>query len=183
MTFPLDNNSASDSHEQELIRLAITGKGDDWNKIRGTLFSVIDRIAKRVEESAAVDPESVRTGEEFTKSVASIFARWSEAKIERPSLENDKIRGEIIRDYEEALKTREERLEIEDRRHNDKLVRQLDLLERLMKLAGFDNLAQISFEQHGQDAHLLIGPSTNEVGDPSGDQTTGLSDHPNMENF
>ena len=65
------------------------------------------------------------------------------------------------------MKLEAETRKIEATPRNEKFVADLDNLERLMKLAGM--MAHITFQQIGNDGHLLIGPASDQVGEPDGD--------------
>ena len=52
----------------------------------------------------------------------------------------------------------------------DQLIGALDNLERLVRLASV--MAHVTFEQHGNDGHLLIGPRPEQLGLPAGDESS-----------
>ena len=91
------------------------------------------------------------------KDITSIAASWAQAKVEKPSFENEKLRAEIASEFAEAKRRYAEasKLEAETQKINaENIGIQLDNLERLMKFAEI--MGRVGFSRIGNDAHLLI---------------------------
>lgn len=170
---------ANEEHrdERELIRYVLDGKGEEWERLRGRLYSIIDMIASRIQEMSGAEPDTVDASSSVMKDLAGLAMDWARAKVERPSLENDKLRAEIASEFAEAkkrwaeaLKAQAEAQKIAQDSRNQQLVAALDNLERLIRLTKV--IANVTFEQHGNDGHLLIGPNLDQIGLPAGDNTS-----------
>ena len=166
-----------DREERELIRFSVSGKGPEWGRLQEKIFSIVDVIAERIQQSSSIDQESVDASAEAFKDLSAIATNWARAKIERPSLENEKLKAEIASEFAEAkkrwaeaLKLEAETRQIESSTNNQLLVAALDNLERLMRIAK--QMSHITFERLDGDGHLLIGPTPEQLGEPKGDVTT-----------
>ena len=158
--------------ESELIRLVISGRGDAWARLETKLLGLIDVIVDRVEGSAS-STTATETTREVVKDISRIATEWARAKVERPTLENEKLRAEIASEFAEAKRRLAEtlRIEAETRKidaeaRNIELVAWLDNLERLLRIAKL--MAHATFARIGPDGHLLIGPRPEQLGDPQG---------------
>ena len=166
---------ADDEHreEHELVRFAITGKGEEWPRLQQRIFGIVDVIAQRIQNSTDAAPNTVEASAETMKDLTALAANWARARIERPSLENEKLKAEIATEFAEAKKRWAEamKLEAETRQididaRNQELVSALDNLERLLNIAKV--MSHMTFERVGNDAHLLIGPRAQQLGQPDG---------------
>jgi hypothetical protein len=170
MTWADDDNR----EQRDLVRFAISGKGLEWARLQNKLFAIIDVIAKRVETSCSIDPGKIDGSAEALKDLSAIAANWARAKIEKPSLENEKLKAEIAsefaeakRRWAEALKLEAETRKIEVETNNQGLIAALDNLERLLRIAKA--MSHVTFQNVDGDGHLLIGPSPDQVGEADGD--------------
>lgn len=160
--------------EHELIRFAVTGRGEEWNRLQEKIFGIVDVIAQRIQDATLSNSNTVEASAEAMKDLTTLAANWAQAKIERPSLENDKLRAEIVSEFAEAKKKWAEAMKLEaetrqinaDTRSQD-LVSALDNLERLLRIAKV--MSHVTFERSGNDGHLLIGPKVDHLGQPAGD--------------
>ena len=160
--------------EYELLRFAITGKGEEWARLQQRIFDIVDVIAQRIQDATDANPNTVQESADTMKDLTTLAASWARAKIERPSLENDKLKAEIASEFAEAKKRWAEamKLEAETRQIdvevcNQQLVSALDNLERLLKIAKL--MSNITFKRIGNDGHLLIGPKAEQLGQPDPD--------------
>ena len=168
--------------KRDLLRFAIAGKGEEWVRLQGRIYAIVDVIARgfRTIPLVKTAPRSKGSAEAL-KDLTSLAANWARAKIERPSLENEKLRAEIAsefaeakRRWAEAIKIEAETRQIESGTNNQELVASLDDLERLLRIAGV--MSHVTFTRVEGDAHLLIGPMPDQVGEPNGDMAA-LGDH------
>lgn len=166
-----DHEYGSEHGPKELVRFAVTGRGEEWGRLQERIFVIVDSIVARVQASTDIAPDTANASAEIMKDLSAIAAKWARAKVERPSLENEKLRAEIAsefaeakRRHAEALKAEAEARKIDMETKTASLVGMLDLLERLLKLTG--SMAHITFQQVGQDGHLLIGPRPEQLGPP-----------------
>lgn len=169
-----DEQHQVEQGEKQLMRFAVTGRGDEWGRLQEKIFSIIDSVAERIRESTEVEDEVIEDATDALKDLSSLATKWAKAKVERPSLENEKLRAEIASEFAEAkkryaaaLKLEAETRQIDDATRNARIIADLDNLERLMKLA--DRIAHVTFAKVGKDGHLLIGPTPEQVGPPDGD--------------
>lgn len=165
-----DNLPARDA--TELIQLKITG-GDAWARIQDRIFSAVEVLVDRVTR-ASEDEHKSEAVAEAVEDVLEIGLKWARAKVERPILENEKIRAEITLDFveakkrwAEALKIDSERRQIEAEIGRKQVTWALDNLERLLKIIG--TLQQLNAARIGKDLHLFITPALSEIGEPMGD--------------
>ncbi len=159
--------------ESELIRFVISGRGDAWAHLEAKLLGLIDTIVSRVQENPSHSTVAKTTGE-VVEDISRIATEWARAKLERPTLENQRLRAEIACEFAEAKRRLAEtlRIEAETRKidaeaKNIELVALLDNLERLLRITQL--MAHATFARIGPDGHLLIGPRPEQVGGPEGD--------------
>lgn len=169
-----DQEHEGQKGKKKLLRFYVTGRGDEWSRLQEKIYSIIDSITERIQVSTDVNDVVAEHTADTLKDLSSLAAKWAQAKIERPSLENEKLKAEIASEFAEAkrrhaesLKLEAETRQIDDATRNARIVADLDNLERLMKLAS--TVAHVSFAKVGKDGHLLIGPTTEQIGIPDGD--------------
>lgn len=160
--------------ERELIRFAIAGQSEAWIRLQDKIFGIIDTIADRIQEISGANPEMVESSASAMKDLSSLATDWAKAKIERPSLENSKLRAEIAKEFAEAKKNWAEakKAEAETRKiisetQTQGLLAAMDNIEKLLRLQSL--MSNITFDRQGNDGHLLIGPSPEQLGLPDGD--------------
>ena len=161
-----------DRRESELVRLALTGEGEAWERLQAKVFSIIETIATRIQESTPASEGVTSSTTDVAKDILRIAGDWAKAKVERPSLENSKLRAEIASEFAEAKrrlaearKAEAEAAKLEQELHGNRLNQDIENLERLLTLAGL--MAHVQFARIGPDAHLLL--SAGEIGEPNGD--------------
>jgi len=90
----------------DLISITVTGSAREWERLQERVFSIIDSIAKRVDDITGIsltsddDPSPT----EVLKDITRIAADWTRAKVEKPTLENAKLRAQIASEFAEAKK-------------------------------------------------------------------------------
>lgn len=96
----------------DVIRLELTGKqAEAWNRVFDTLAGVVVRAVEHlIPDDGAEKKEQAR---QMTEDLAEITKGWAKAKIERPTLENEKIIADITAKFEEAKLTRAKREQVE----------------------------------------------------------------------
>jgi len=175
---------ANEEHrdERELIRFAIAGQNEAWLRLNEKIYNVIDSIVDRVQKVVDVNPEAAKASASIMKDLTSIAGDWVKAKVERPSLENTKLRAEIASEYAEAkkrwaeaLKAEAEAKKIISETQTQEVLAAMDNLERLLRLQSL--MSNMTFTVQGKDGHLLIGPRPDQLGLPAGD-TDSLSEEP-----
>jgi len=142
-----------DDNKKELIRFQITGlPTKQWDRLQGQIFDIIEDIASKVSLGSG-------TGEDIAKDISEIALNWIKAKVEKPSLENEKLKSEIALNFanykktiSESQKTNEERIGV-----------QIDNLTKLVNALAILKGASISFSQVGQEGHLIIGPTPKDL--------------------
>ena len=160
--------------ERELLRVAITGKGEEWGRLQEKIYSIVDVIAQRIQDHTSADAAKVEGSAEALKDLSTLAANWARAKIERPSLENEKLKAEIASEFAEAkkrwaeaIKIEAETRQIDSSTNNQELVASLDNLERLLRIAKM--MSHVTFARVDGDGHLLIGPTPSQLGEANGD--------------
>jgi hypothetical protein len=120
----------------DYIRIDLAGRnGEAWDQVFQTLTDVIVAGVTRISPSEEVTERSAI----FTAHIAALSKKWLQAKVERPSLENEKLVAEIAGLFEDGKLKRAqvEKLEIENESAR------LDLLEKrvmmAVRLLGFLN--------------------------------------------
>ena len=68
--------------ERELIRVAITGKGEEWGRLQEKIYSIVDVIAQRIQDHTSANPAKVEGSAEALKDLSTLAANWARAKIE-----------------------------------------------------------------------------------------------------
>lgn len=165
---------SEEPQERDLIRFAITGKNAElWERLQGRIFEVVDAIVTRIADTADLDAPETDAVVEVAQDLAKLATDWARAKLERPSLENQKLQAEIAVQFAEAKKTLAEarKLDAETRQidantQNQVLDGLLTKLEKLMRMMG-----SITISRVGGDTHILAGPTPAELGDPQGTAT------------
>jgi hypothetical protein len=155
----------------ELIRLGVAGKGPEWNRLQGKLFTAIERITARIGEWADEPSGQSRAADmgEMLKDLTSLATDWARAKVERPSLENALIRVDIVAKFAEAKKAMSEARKAEA----EAIGTDLDNLERIIKFAEL--LGRVRVAKVGKDLHLSCGVDPRQLGEPAGDAETADS--------
>lgn len=153
-----DHHKYDHQEPNELISIPVAGlPAQEWARLQQKIFGLIDTLTEKVQDLTDLNQTGANT--------VATAAKWAEAKIEKPSLENEKLRAEITFKYAEAkTKLAEEQkiyeetfgLKIDNRMKQ--LTGMLDTLERTLEFMNKVNGAAITFAQIGQDGHLLIGP-------------------------
>jgi len=168
--------------ERELIRFAIAGQSEAWLRLQDKIYGIIDTIADRIQKASDANPEVVESSASIMKDLTSLAGDWVKAKIERPTLENAKLRAEIASEFAEAKKRWAEasKAEAEARKimsetQTQELLAAMDNLERLLRLQSL--MSNMTFSLQGKDGHLLIGPRPDQLGLPTGDADS-LSEEP-----
>jgi hypothetical protein len=119
----------------EPIRIELTGKnGESWNRVFETLTGIVTNAVTAI---APTDTPTQMAAEQFVADIGEISKNWLKAKVERPSLENEKLFAEIVGLFEEAKlkKSQRERQEIEN--ESMKLDLMAKRLTMAIKLLGF----------------------------------------------
>jgi hypothetical protein len=99
----------------DLIRLELTGRtAAAWDAV----FDRLTESVNRAVDALSGDAETADGGKEseLVSALAEITKGWAKAKLERPSLENERIIAEIAEAYERAklLKAQRHHQEIEN---------------------------------------------------------------------
>lgn len=184
MTKWADKEYGPDSGPKLLHRFAITGDGPEWGHLQHKIFALIDNIVDRLDDVDGLDHNTLQEAGDVMKDLTSLAAKWARAKVERSSLENDKIRSAIALDFAEATKRYAEARRSNagtirdyaeaDKLRSEALVAKMDALERMLNIVNM--IAHSQFRMVGNDGHLLIGPRPQQLGEPDGDPASIASD-------
>lgn len=147
----------------EMITVEVAGSTEEWKRLQETVFGVIDTIAKRVGDlsGASLPGNEGSNPTELLQDITKIATDWARAKVEKPTLENAKLRAEIASEYAEAKRRWAEASKAEaeaERIQAEGIAVQLDNLERLLKFSEI--LGRVRFSRIGNDAHLVIDSAT-----------------------
>ena len=164
-------NSQEHPDAQELIRLGVVGGAEEWSRLQENLFSALEGAVQKVQEWGGATP---RDGVEdpyadAVRDIAALASNWARAKVERPSLENAKLRAEIVSEFAEAKRRLAEAEKLRSETRQSEMTFALDQLERLLKSAEIVGRLQVA--RVGPNVHMLVGPDPKELGRPSGDAT------------
>lgn len=110
------------------VRITLTGKNEEqWSKLFDKLTDIVTSAVSKVTPED-VEDESVR---EYVAAISDISKSWASAKIERPTLENEKLIAETLNLFEDLKLKREQNRKL--KLENDSL--ELDLLEKRLAMA------------------------------------------------
>lgn len=156
---------------QKLIRLGVVGGAEEWTRLQGKLFAALEGVVQKVQEWGDRTPGEGEDDPyaEAVRDIAALAANWARAKVEKPSLENAKLRAEIVSEFAEAKRRLAETEKLRSETRQAEMTLALDNLERLLKFAEIVGRLQIA--RVGPDVHLVVGPDPKALGQPSGDAT------------
>jgi hypothetical protein len=96
----------------ELIRIELTGKhADICNRVFQTVTNVIEQAVNNLMPDA--DAETKDRAKQLTADLAEITKDWLQAKLQRPTLENERTIAEIAAKYEELKTSEAQRRKVE----------------------------------------------------------------------
>lgn len=160
--------------QKELIRYATAGLPDEqWENLQEKVFQIIEKVSEKIASAMSFEPGSTQKTQQVSKDIAQITLKWAQAKLEKPSLENEKLKAEIAAKFAETKKSiaETERTEEETRslridNANKELSYLIDNLEKLLYLTRLIKGGQIKFTRVGSDGHLTIGYDPDELSNP-----------------
>jgi len=153
-----------DGKETNMLKLSVSGIPiDRWSRIQETFFGIIDKLEKKLEDNEVLDRSSIDSTSSMLKDITAIATQWAKSKVEKPSLENEKIKAEIAQKFaetkktlNEAEKTREETKSIQIDNKQKELTFYIDSLERIFVLMEKFNDAQFLFVKDEESAKLFF---------------------------
>lgn len=114
----------------DVIRIELTGKRSKaWNRVFDTLTGVVEKAVEQL--APHVEEGTRRKINDLTHDLAEVTKGFVKAKMERPTLENERILVDIAAKFEELKLTRANRKRVE----METEIRRLDLWEKRMALA------------------------------------------------
>ena len=121
----------------EPIRFELTGKNAEvWNRMYETLTSV---VIDGMSSFAPMDDSERESTCQLLMDLAGITGGWAKAKLERPSLENEKLIAEIAEKFEDLKLKQAQRKTIELENESKRLDLMVKRVETAIKLLGMLN--------------------------------------------
>ena len=151
--------------DSNILKLSVSGFSEEsWNRLQDSLFRIIDKVSNKIDDSTSIDKETIDFTSSILKDISAITSVWAKAKMEKPSLENEKIKAEIAEKFaqtkkilKDTEKTDEEIKSLRIENRHKELSYYLDELERVFTLMQKFRDAQLFFSKDGQNASLFIG--------------------------
>lgn len=120
------------NQKDELVSINISGQNDDeWQRIGTKVVALIENISDKIIEASGIAKNSESTAVADIKSIAT---QWAKAKTEKPSLENDVLKANIIKSLAEARKIDKESEKIAADQKNSEVLGMIEAMERLVDL-------------------------------------------------
>ena len=137
----------------------ISGYNDEeWQRIGTKIVSLIERLSDNILEKSGVDEEQKSN---LSSDITSIATKWAQAKMEKPSLENDVLKADILKKLSEARKIDMESELIATEQRNKEALGMIEVMERLIDL-------QIKMRESGVSIELQPPPKEKDILDKDG---------------
>jgi hypothetical protein len=105
----------------DLLRIELSGRhAAAWNLLFERLTQSVERALQALTDSESAGETQVDTT--VLAALAEITKGWTKAKLERPSLDNEKVIADIIEAYERAKLIRSQREHQDLRNEQERLV-------------------------------------------------------------
>ncbi len=171
-----------DKKDSNILKLSVSGLPEEsWNRLQDSLFRIIDKVSNKLDENSSIDTDTIDSTSNILKDISSIASQWAKAKVEKPSLENEKIKAEITEKFaqtkkilKETEKTDEEIKSLRIENQHKELSYYLDNLERVFLLMQKFNEARLLFLEDGKSASLFIGKNPSQY-NPTEDNQQGIT--------
>lgn len=154
--------------EENTVYVELSGTSpDEWNRVGESLIGLIEKLSNKIGEVSGGD---ISSGADVAKNISTIATRWAKAKIERPSLENDSLKADILKKLAEADKTRSEANQIDSEIKHKEVLVTLEAMERLIEIQ--QKMSRLGIEMHKhypKSTHPEIEVSTNKKIQPTAD--------------
>jgi hypothetical protein len=138
----------SANETENLVTLHISGQNsEEWQRVGARLVTLIEKISDRIVEASGVEKDPSST---TVEDITSIATRWAQAKVEKPSLENDVLKANIMKALAEARKIDHESAKIATENRNSEILGMIDAMDRLVDL-------QIKMQKSGISIKLENG--------------------------
>lgn len=96
----------------EVLRIELAGKNADaWNRVFSNLTRALENAIEQLAPDATDSDRKV--AKELTADIAEITKGWMKARLERPTLENERILADIAARFEELKLAQSQRNKIE----------------------------------------------------------------------
>lgn len=158
-----------DLETTELIGFDLRGQDAAWAHLHGEFFEAVQALVRRVVAAATASDGFQDGAEDLAEDIAVLAASWAKAKLEKPSLENERLRAEIAHEYAqarqktaEALKPVAEMRMIESQRDQQAITSALDSLERILRIMALKS--QLAVGRIHEDLHAHLGPPVSSLG-------------------
>lgn len=151
---------------REIARYEMIGDDDAWKRLSSRFLNLIESILGAVRAPFALV--------ESAGDVLGIFTKWAKSKVDRASLETEKLRAETITEYAKGVQTWvSAKKEARELGLDEQKTADAELLAAQKEIEKFVKLVQgrggmISFTTDGPDGHLHIG-NPKQLGEPAGD--------------
>lgn len=157
-------HDGNQTRQDEVMRIELTGLNEAiWDRSFAKLSEVLENLVSRISESTGLSEETQSKSAQASLDLANIAATWAKAKIERPSLENQKLLMEISFKYAEQKRLVAETQKLEEetrglRIEND--YKEINkILETFERFIALKNLG-VSLSKSNGELHLTIGKSS-----------------------
>ncbi len=155
----------NDKRETNILKLSASGFSDEtWNRLNDSFLNIIENFSNKLENSTSIDKDTLDTTSSIVKDISTIATQWAKAKIEKPTLENEKIKAEIAEKFaqtkkvlKETEKTDEEIKSLRIENRHKELSYHLEELEKVFDLMQKFKQAKLLFSKDDGKASLFIG--------------------------
>ncbi|MHA1703946.1 MAG: hypothetical protein ACTSWK_16960 [Promethearchaeota archaeon] len=177
--------------KDSIAKYTLRGLPDEsWKRLEDSLFKIIDKISNKVSSSSYLSEESKVATSDIINDITKITSKWAKAKLDKPSLENERIKAEIAEKFAstkkllaETEKTEEEINSLRiDNRHKE-LMYHVEELELFFNLMNKLKDVKTYFHIDDNEANLFIGDVFNKKLDSpqSEDNESGSQELPKKE--
>ena len=110
-------------------------------RIQEKIHILLNTIVSNIEKKELISHNESDKTKETIRDISSIATQWTQAKLEKPTLENEDLKADIALKYAETEKILAEKIKIEEetisiRNSNNKaeMTNYLDVLERIIRM-------------------------------------------------
>ena len=138
--------------KKDFLQIGVSGLNPEiWNRLEGQFADLIEKLCDRIGAD--------NSDQQLTKDIVQLGFNFAKAKIEKPSLENEKLKAEIANNYADANKKIFETEKIKE----DIIEKKLENLERLLTVFKNMNGSNIHFSTLKGSSNLFIGNVPNDI--------------------
>ena len=128
----MNSENIDQNRNNELVDVQISGQNsDEWQRVGTKVVALIENISDKIIEASGVTKDSEST---TVADITSIATEWAKAKTEKPSLENDVLKANIMKALAEARKIDNESAKIATDNKNSEVLGMIEAMERLVDL-------------------------------------------------